>query len=248
MIYLMDNDSILQFHIDVFRPNTIPMARLAEYMAALAALYGCETNVHFDKMRTGSAVLQVTIDEPAIPKVSNRLHIVYDADAPDDLRKAYANINNLLRDDNAVGKIKKEKGAAILKFPGRETVVQKTYKVREAGILDGVVIRVGGKDSTIPVWLQDQMGNTHYCEANKDMARDLVKHYLGSPIRVTGQGDWLRGEDGQWKLERFKITDWSVLDETPIEEILNTARHATGNGWNDVDDPIKEHLIIRGSE
>ena len=244
----MDNDGILQFHIDVFKPNTIPMARLAEYMAALAALYGSEASVHFDKMRTGSAVLQATVDEPAIPKVSKRLHLVHDVDAPEDIRKAFSQINNLLRDDNAVGKIKKEKGAAILKFPGRETVVQKTYKVREAGILDGVVIRVGGTDSSIPVWLKDQTGKVHCCEANKDMALDLVKHYLGSPIRVTGQGDWLRGEDGQWKLEKFKITDWSALDETPIDEILNAARQATGNGWNDLDDPIKEHLIIRGSE
>lgn len=243
----MDTKEILQFHIDVFRPDTISMARLAEYMAALAALYGNNERVHFDKMRTGSAVLQTKIEESAIQKVDKRLHLVHDIDAPDDVQKAYAQINSLLRSDNAVGKIKREKGAAILTFPGRNTIVQKTYKVREAGVLDGVVIRIGGRDSTIPVWLEDHSGKVFHCEANKDMARELIKHYLGNPIRVTGQGDWLRGEDGQWKLEKFKITDSVVLDATPIEEILNTARAASGNGWNELEDPIKEHLLIRGS-
>jgi hypothetical protein len=217
-------------------------------MAALAALYGNDELVHFDKMRTGSAVLQTKVDETAIPKVDRRLHLVHDADAPEDIRKAFTEINNLLRDDNAVGKIKREKGASILKFPGRDTIVQKIYKVREAGVLDGVVIRIGGKDNTIPIWLQDQSGKIAYCEANRDMARELVSYYLGVTIRVTGQGDWLRGIDGQWKLDKFKITDWSVVDETPIEEIIRVARGASGNGWNEIDEPIKEHLIIRGSE
>ncbi len=217
-------------------------------MAALAALYGNNEQVHFDKIRTGSAVLQLKVDEEAVLKVSQRLHLVHNIEAPEDVQKAYVRINCLLREDNAVGKIKKEAGAAIVKFPGRETAVPKTYKVREIGILDGVVIRIGGKDNTIPVWLQDQAGKIYYCEASKTMARDLVQHYLGSPIRVTGQGDWLRGEDGNWKLEKFKITDWTALDEATIQEILSTARSAVGNGWNELEDPIEEHLNIRGSD
>lgn len=244
----MDTPEILQFRIDVFTPETIPMAKLAKYMGELAALYGSETLVHFDKMRTGSAILQSKVEQSAVASVGSRLQLVHDFDAPDDLLKAYQNINTLLRSDNAVGTIKKEKGAVILKFPGRNTVVSKTYKVREAGILDGVVIRIGGKDNSIPVWLQDLDGTINYCEANKEMARELVQNYLGQPIRVTGQGDWLRGEDGLWKLEKFKIAGWSALDTTPLDEIIRKAREQDGNGWNQLDDPIKEHLMIRGSD
>lgn len=244
----MNTPEIFQFHIDAFRPETIPMSRLAEYMAALAALYGNNELVHFDKMRTGSAVLQVKVDEIASPKIGHRLKLVHSSNAPQDVTKAFISINNLLRADNAVGKIKREKGAVLLKFPGRETPAPKIYRVKETGALDGTVIRIGGRDNTIPVWLQDRSGVIAYCEANKHMALELVSHYLGAPIRVTGQGDWIRDEDGQWKLERFKITDWNVLEDTPVEEILNAARNATGNHWNELENPIEELNKIRGSE
>ena len=242
----MDIPEILQFRIDVFTPDTIPMSKLAKYMAELASLYGSETLVHFDKMRKGSAILQSKVEQSAINAVGKRLQLVHDIDAPDELVKIYQNINQLLRADNAVGTLKREHGAVILKFPGRETVTAKTYKVREAGILDGVVIRIGGKDNSIPIWIQDLDGTINYCEANTEMARDLAKHYLGAPIRVTGQGDWIRGADSLWKLDKFKISGWSLLDVTPLDQILQKARQQEGNGWNQLDDPIKEHLTIRG--
>ena len=244
----MDTPKALAFSIDAFTPDTIPMHRLAEYMLELAALYGSQASVHFNEIRKGSAVLNAVVDGSAIGAVESRLRLVHDSAIPDDLRKAYRNLNAMLKIDKAVGAVRQSDGNVILAFPGRDTVLQKTYHVKEAGVLDGVVIRVGGKDNTIPVWLKDSDGTVHKCEANSEMARELVQHYLANPIRVTGQGDWLRGEDGTWSLEKFKISSWEVLDSALIVDILNAARLAKGNGWNEIDDPIKEHLSIRGSD
>lgn len=244
----METQKALDFSIDVFTPDTIPMSRLAEYMLELAALYGCQASVHFKEMRKGSAILNAAVDDSAAEAVESRLRLVHDSTAPDDLRKAYQSLNNMLKIDNAVGEIRQVTGRVVLAFPGRDTPAQKTYRVKEAGVLDGVVIRIGGKDNTIPVWLKDADGTIHKCEANSEMARELVRHYLATPLRVTGQGDWLRGEAGGWSLEKFKISGWEVLDDASITDILNAARLAKGNGWNEVDDPIKEHLLIRGSD
>lgn len=222
------------------------MSRLAEYMSELAALYGSETSVHFKELRSGSAILKAVVDESATEAVESRLRLAHDNAAPDDLKKAYQNLNGMLKSDKAVGEIKSPQGAVILAFPGRNTPVQKTYRVKEVGLLDGVVIRIGGKDNTVPVWLKDMDGSIHKCEASSEMARELIKEYLSSPIRVAGQGDWLRGEDGAWTLEKFKITGWESLDEKPIIDIGNAARNTKGNGWNELDDPIKEHHHIRG--
>ncbi len=244
----METPKALEFSIDIFKPETIPMSRLAEYMGELAALYGSELSVHFKEIRSGSTVLKAVVDESATEAVESRLRLVHDAAAPDDLKRAYQSLNGMLKFDKAVGEIKHPQGAVILAFPGRDTPVQKTYRVKETGVLDGVLIRIGGKDNTVPVWLKDLDGTIHKCEANSEMARELIKEYLSSPIRVTGQGDWLRGEDGAWALEKFKITGWEPLDEKPIADIVNAARNTKGNGWNELDDPIKAHLQIRGSD
>jgi hypothetical protein len=244
----METPKALEFSIDIFKPETIPMSRLAEYMSELAALYGSESSVHFKELRSGSAILRAVVDETATEAVGSRLRLVHDDAAPDDLKKAYQNLNGMLKSDKAVGEIKHPHGAVILAFPGRDTPVQKTYRVKEVGVLDGVVIRIGGKDNTVPVWLKDMDGSIHKCEANSEMARELIKAYLSSPIRVSGQGDWLRDEDGAWALEKFKITGWEPLDEKPIADIVNAARTTKGNKWNELDDPAKEHLHIRGSD
>ncbi len=244
----MESPKALEFSIDIFKPETIPMSRLAEYMIELAALYGSEPSVHFKELRSGSTILNAVVDESATEAVESRLRLVHDVAAPDDLKKAYQNLNGMLKSDMAVGEIKHREGAVILALPGRDTLVQKTYRVKEAGVLDGVVIRIGGKDNTVPVWLKDMDGSIHKCEANSEMARELIKEYLSSPVRVTGQGDWLRGEDGAWILEKFKITGWESLDVKPIADIVNAARNTKGNGWNELGDPIKEHLHIRDSD
>jgi hypothetical protein len=242
----METPETLDFSIDVFKPDTLPMSLLAEYMAQLAALYGSQQEVHFKEVRTGRAILSAIVEPGVSAAVEARLKLVQDPSAPEDLRKAYQNVNGMLKRDKAVGKIERIGEGVILAFPGRDTPVQRTYKVKEAGVLDGVVIRIGGKDSTIPVWLKDTDGTIHKCEANSEMARELIHHYLAKPIRVSGQGDWQRDETGNWSLEGFKITGWDVLHETPIADIMNAARLAKGNGWNELDDPIKEHLQIRG--
>lgn len=242
----METPKALEFRIDIFKPETIPMARLAEYMGELAALYGSESAVHFQKLLSGSAVLKASVDRFAVDAVESRLRLVHDATAPDDLKKAYQNLNGMLQFDRAIGEIKHPQGGVILAFPGRDTPVQKVYRVREASVLDGIVIRIGGKDNTVPVWLKDLDGTIHKCEANSAMARELVKEYLSSPIRVAGQGDWLRGEDGCWVLEKFRITGWEPLDDRSIADIVNAARNTKGNGWNELDNPVKEYLHLRG--
>lgn len=136
----------------------------------------------------------------------------------------------------------------LLSFAGRNTLGKKAYRVREAGVLDGVVIRIGGRDNTIPVWLKDADGAIYKCEANRDMARELAAYYLEAPVRVTGQGDWLRSEGGVWLLEKFRISGFEALDQTAIPDILNVVRLAQGNGWNELDDPVHDHLKMRSSE
>jgi hypothetical protein len=44
-----------------FTPQTLPMERLAEYIAGLAKLLGEQPNVHFRSIEAGSTVLVATM-------------------------------------------------------------------------------------------------------------------------------------------------------------------------------------------
>ena len=57
-----------RFTIGAYSPDTIPMARLSEYMGDLASLLGEKGAVHFEGTEEGSTVLKASVETEAIPK------------------------------------------------------------------------------------------------------------------------------------------------------------------------------------
>lgn len=237
---------ILTFKIDGLTPETLPMVRLAEYMTELAQLFSNTERVHFDKVKKGSAVLQAWIEPQAVPKVHSRLEVANSPDAPADIAKAFRSLNRMLRDDDSIGALKKGT-ATIIKFPGKKTPLAQTFRVHEAGILDGIVIRVGGIDESVPIWIQDQQGNVHKnCHTrNRSSAKELAKHYLGPVIRLAGTAKSVRGQDEEWQLEEFTVDTFEVLDAAPLSVAVDAIRGIKGNAWDDYDDPLAELKDIR---
>jgi hypothetical protein len=245
----MDTREKLTFRIDSYTPDTLPMARLAEYLAELAALYGNEERVHFDKLKKGSAILQVVIEEPAFPKVFQRLQSVKSGDPDPEAQKAYKALDRLLRSDNAVGSISRSAGGKVLDFPGRKAPTPESYTINQPTTVDGVVIKIGGKDETIPVTLKDQEGKVVNCQIRGAAnAKELSRHYLESPIRVHGTGKWIRYGDGTWEIDTLYIQSWEELDVSPLDEVLSNIRSVQGNGWSSIDNPVKEWRKMRGLE
>jgi len=240
-------DSEYRFRIaESFSPRTLPMERLGEYMMAFAKLLGEGESVHFQRIVEGSAVLVADIDPPARPKVRERVRGVRDGRGPKDALKAFAELDEMLRRDNATGALLDDADVTVIPFPGRlrpEPLVFGPF--RQDGTLDGQVIRVGGKDDTVPVHLQD--GTVIYTglNATRDMARRLGRLIYGPTIRVHGTGVWFRAGDGSWELRSFKITDFEELDETPLQDVVDSLRQVKGNGWQDVPDPVQALLEER---
>ena len=243
----MDTREKFTFRIDSFTPETLPMARLAEYLAQLAALYGSDERVHFDKIKKGSAILQVIVDEPAIPKVFQRLQSVKSGASDGEAKKAYAALDRLLRSDNAVGTISREKGGKILEFPGRKAPAPEMYTMTQPTTIDGVVIKIGGRDDTIPVTLRDQEGKAINCQIRGEAhAKALSQHYLAAPIRVHGIAKWTRYADGTWEIETLQIQSYEELDTAPLDDVITDLRRVQGNGWKSMENPIQEWKKMRG--
>jgi hypothetical protein len=217
--------------IDVFSIESLPMSRLAEYMAELARLLGEEERVHFSHLEPGSTVLVSNIEEPAAPKVTDRLQKVREGHAPKDAMQAYRALDTLLAKDNAVATLS-EDGAEVIQFPGRTRPKPIKYgPFREEGSLDGVVIRIGGRGDKVPVLLMDAEGAEYPCESALELSVQLAQQYRRATVRVFGSGRWLREEDGSWKLQQFDIDRFEVIDDAPLAEVVAKLRAIEGSEW-----------------
>ena len=241
----MSSGQEFRFKIDAFTPDTLPMARLAEYMADFAIMLGELTSVHFSRIEEGSATLVSTVDVNAVPRVRERFKSIRDGNGPKDAMQAFQKINFRLKDDNCSGILAEEDAAGVILFPGREMEIPVPYgPFSQEGSLDGKVIMVGGKADPVPVHIQQ--GEIIYnCHAKRDLASALGHHLFEAELRVRGVGRWTREPEGTWTLNRFNILSFQVLDDEPLSKVVAYLREVPGSGWNQVPDPWSELKRMR---
>jgi len=234
-----------RFVIDVFRPETIPMERLGQYLADLGRMLGETPHVHFRRIRTGSCALEYSVEDPSVQKVRSRLEQLRDGRAPQYAARAFAQINKHLAEDNASARLDRGTGkrsATVIAFPGREAPPQPTIgPIKQLGSLQGQVVRVGGTGETIPVTLVGD--STYYCHCpgkRLDLVQDLAQYIYGQSVRVEGTGTWTRNEDGQWELNAFAISAFEALDDSSLLDIRDRLRLAPASAWRDMEDPHRE--------
>jgi hypothetical protein len=219
------------FRIDAFTPETLPMARLAEYLAELAKLVGHNQATHFERLEPGSACLVYKIDDVDAPKVEQRLARTGQPDAPGDLNKAYLALDNMLARDNAVGELKDSTGAVIIPFPGRDRPKVLSFPAfRQDGSIDGQIVSIGGKDTTVHIILQDGVITYSNIKLTREMARQLRSYLYEQKVRLHGSGRWERSPDGSWKLLDFTVSNFEVLNDASLTDVLETLREIPKNG------------------
>lgn len=244
----MKEPTIYDFVLDKWTPETLPMARFCQYLEQLVLLFGNKEAVHFNTLRKGSAIQQISVDAVALTQVQTRLDLLGQADAPDDLKKVQRAINRMLQEDDCSGTLKLKGGARVHQFPGRKMPLAEEVVVHEAGQLDGEVIRVGGRDDSVPVWLKAGNGVIHKCTANKSLARELAQLLFGPVIRVSGNAKWRRNADQIWQLEEFMIKTVEPLDQYDLLSVVAQLRAVPGSDWNSMQNPQQVLRALRSDE
>lgn len=236
----------LRFKIGAYTPASIPMARLAEYMAALAEFLGEKSMVHFASLEGGSTVIVDRVANEAIPKIEARISLVKRGDELSDAMKKFRHLNKMLRDDNGSGFLFRGKAGKLLKFPGIEDAKGPDYgSITQEGTLDGVPIRVGGRRSIVPVTIQRE-GCEYICRAKRDIAKRIASNHLfDSTLRLFGRGRWHRDSNGSWILEDFMIHDFVQLKGAPLGQVVEELRRVEGSEWVSIENPWEELNRLR---
>lgn len=236
----------LEFKIDAWTPDTIPQERLGEYLIELAKLYGEIGSVKFRRLRKGSTVVVSRVDGPARPKVERRLFQVRTGEAPKDAVDAFCVLDNMLAIDNSVGIIRGLDDGAVISFPGRDRPKPVEYgPVREEGFVEGEIIRIGGRDDSIHLAIQNGETVFSSIETNREMARQLGRLIFGPVVRFWGTGTWRRDSKDGWRLDRFVVTRFEEMSHKGLEDAMEALRAIGGSEWHKEKDPIATLLAGR---
>ncbi len=229
-----------RFKIDAYSPETMPMARLAEYLAQLAIILGELNAVHLVRLEGGSTIVVHKIEREAVPKVVDRVTSVRVGNGPLDAVRANRRINQFLREDNAVG-VLSEESAEIIRFPGRELSEEKFESVKQQATIDGEVIRIGGSQKNVPIILQSEDEELSGCWAPRAIAKRLAVR-LFEPVRLFGRGRWTRNFEGKWALDHFTVDSFQELRDEPLSKTIAGLRTITAH-WED--STVDELLALR---
>jgi hypothetical protein len=233
--------------INAFSPETMPMKRLAEYLADMAVLLGEESHVHLIGIESSSTCPVVLVDWEAEPKVIDRVQKARNAEGPEDAQRAIENINARLRRDNASADLISPSQSRILEFPGiRIEQPIEWPSINQAAELYGIPIWVGGRAELSNVDLLD--GNAEWkCLTERAKAIAIAPHIYRGTLRVFGRGRWRKTPAGPWDLERFVIEDFEVVRVTSIEQTIEELR-AVNAKWKTLSDPLAALDAIRSGE
>lgn len=237
-----------KFHIGAYTPETIPMARLSEYLRDLAKLLGNQEHVHFESVESGSTMPVMNIDREVVGSVRARLAAVKTDNADPEAQAAYRALNKKLEQDRTHGELflsKSEKlKAVVLDFPGIKQKSKKVISIKQVSSVDGVIVSLGGKDATAHIKLQD--GHTIYTGIEISRAKAIeLKDYLWSGyVRLTGDAIWERKENG-WELHKMKVSKFEVLSGDSLGDAIDVLRNLSGNEWKGISDPAEELRKIR---
>lgn len=238
----MDDDEY-EFWIDAYTPETIPMERLAMYLRALSKMLGHTSSVHFDRLETGSTKTLMLVQGEDAPKVFGRVEHIATGQAANDATAAYDEVNTLLRDDGAIGRLSRktpyaQTSAVVLTFLGRDLPKPPTYgPFYEEAVVEGELVRIGGKDKTAHAQIVDPEGKTWSGEMDRDLAREMAQYlYKGTVLRVSGDARWERLENSSWHLMAFKIKSFDVLADDTLDDATQRLRSLHKTDWDSVGD------------
>jgi len=232
------------------KPSTIPMERLGLYLQEFAGLIGAENQPIFNGLKDASVGMLALVPETRVHHVQTRL-VLARQDPHSRPAKHAARIHDMVDADGVPGaEIRDRSDNVIYLFPRRDMQAATVLTIMQSSTIDGVVTGMVGADDTMHLHLRDWADrDIKIIVRDVGMARDLLAHFRKDIVRVTAEGTWKRTDMG-WIPENNRCTakSFDVLNEDPVDTIMERFVAVPGNGWKSMKDPMGFLRELRGDE
>ncbi|MHB8285954.1 MAG: hypothetical protein ACYDD1_14930 [Caulobacteraceae bacterium] len=234
--------------IEGVHPPELPLARFLEYIEAIGALLGVGAGAHLVGIRDESAGAAIFIDPPAVPKAERRVSDAILGLGPKRFVGSFRRLEGLAQNDNLPVRLVRFDGSEVFHIAVLPQQEAEIGPIRQQGFLQGHVTGVVGSDDTKHIRLQDGTKTYSGIEAKKDLAAKLGHHLFVPTVRLSGSGFWTRRPGAGWQLDRFVATDFEILDDRPLLDVVADLRAVGASEWGRAPDPWRELERIRSGE
>jgi hypothetical protein len=231
----------LSFVIPGYTPETIPLARLIEYLQQMTAVLGDPENLHLIGIEEGSVEPVLRAPKAVALKARDKVSRVQRGDGTRKQVDAYNKIRRMVRRDaRDAGRpaLLRSNQQVLLEIPAAPEDAGVLSGVRQASSVDGQLIRVGGAGEDAALQVQDMQGRIlSGFTAKRIVAKELAA-LLWEPVRLSGVGLWERTEEGEWRLERMQVQSYERLEDEDLSSVLERLRSLKVNWPEDALDQL----------
>ena len=245
----MPKDWTYDLRVHGTTPKRLSMEAFGELTQRFADLLGAVEHVRFKGLVRGSAAVRAEVLPTAQAEVRKNL-LLLSGPRAGKLRR----LDDYLKQCGWYADIRNKSGDVLIKLPGAlaandERAEEPTREVHQVSSVVGSIVRIGGKDETVPMMVKLDSGE--YLDVTvrgRELARKLAPFLFADELRFTGLTTWQRGGDGEWRCTTMIIDSFEALDTAPLNELFGKLEAVPGNGWRMFDDPIAELTRLRGED
>ena len=222
----------IAFRIPAFTPDTIPLPRLLEYLAQIAAVMGDDLarEMHLIRVQRSSAKPVFKVLPDTARRVREQSVRVRTGQGTQKQKLAYRRVREMVLSDGGKPATLADRTGVLIDFQPLQIETDLIAAVRQHTTYDGKLIRVGGQTEDSTVLMESLSGDVQSnFVAPRATAKRMAK-FLFEPIRVIGPGTWNRYRDGRWVLESMRIADFEPLEDDSLSEVFQKLRD-TNVAW-----------------
>ncbi len=221
------------FKIEGMTPVSMSFRRLISYYEEIRKMLDIEDSIHLIGICEGSHESKFAVDPGINGKLTKRIMDINNGCAPRQAIKAWDTINKMLREDGTSGAFSDIKGKNVITFPG-ESAARDTVLVRDAASFVGELYHIARIKNDIKIRVNADTYGVVLGTTTREIGKAL-RGFLFENIKVIGKGIWVRGEDGDWSIDDFIVTEFVPISYGNLRETINELRKIEVS-WPD--DPI----------